>query len=504
MVDLSGHYSRVIDAILHGQIVPFLGSDINLCGRPQTTTGNLESWHLGKFPPSHRELAMYLDEASGFSYRREMCCPLCDAKDFDSLPEQCPLKSGGITKMALQHVSQYVDLSEEQGPDVLYGSLHHLFETHYEPNPIHRLFATLPQLMRQKGYYPPYPLIVTTCFDRTLEQAFDRAGEAYDLVSFIGDTRGGRFEHQPPGEAAHPIDRPHEYAAISLKQRPAILKLYGGYGENFVITEDHYIDYLAHRDVAELLPANLLAILRTAYVWFLGYNPSYWNLRVILNRIWPEQIFKHHKNWWAVERYPEVTDRAVWNRYNCVSIEVPSLDNYISQLQTHLQAVEPRYGPVIAPGPDEAKSSNRDQVFISYSHQDADWLQKLQVMLKPAIRADKIAIWDDSQIQPGANWRDEIKAALTSAKIAVLLVSAHFLASDFIAEEELPPLLETAQQEGLRILWIYLSACLYQYASIADFQAAHDLSQPLECLSEADQQATLARISEKIIAAFNT
>jgi TIR domain len=96
--------------------------------------------------------------------------------------------------------------------------------------------------------------------------------------------------------------------------------------------------------------------------------------------------------------------------------------------------------------------STRDRVFISYSHKDRDWLEKLQIVLKPLIRKGIISIWDDTQIQAGDQWRNQIAEALGNARVAVLLVSPDFLASDFIADHELPPMLRAAQDQGLRIL----------------------------------------------------
>jgi hypothetical protein len=141
---------------------------------------------------------------------------------------------------------------------------------------------------------------------------------------------------------------------------------------------------------------------------------------------------------------------------------------------------------------------NQSKVFISYSHRDRIWLQRLQIMLAPLVRGGAISLWADTAIRHGDRWREEIAGALAAARVAVLLVSDHYLASEFIAEKELPPLLAAAEREGVAILWVYLSACLYEETPIAAYQAAHDLGSSLDELSEPEQKRVLAGVCRLI------
>src|SRR6266545_4778666 len=117
----------------------------------------------------------------------------------------------------------------------------------------------------------------------------------------------------------------------------------------------------------------------------------------------------------------------------------------------------------------------RDQVFVSYSHEDDAHLKRLMVHLKPFEREDLINVWSDTKIKASQQWREEIQSALQRAAVAILLVSADFLASDFIQNEELPPLLNAAQSEGVKILSFILKPCAFtSFASLSKYQAVND------------------------------
>ena len=140
----------------------------------------------------------------------------------------------------------------------------------------------------------------------------------------------------------------------------------------------------------------------------------------------------------------------------------------------------------------------RDQIFVSYSHRDRKWLDELMMTLAPLIRKRSITVWDDTKIDAGQKWKAEIRAALERAKVAVLLVTRGFLASEFIANEEMPNLLDAARQAGLIVVWIAVGDSLYEETEITEYQAANDPAKPLNSLSEAEVDKELVLIAKKL------
>lgn len=145
-------------------------------------------------------------------------------------------------------------------------------------------------------------------------------------------------------------------------------------------------------------------------------------------------------------------------------------------------------------------SSARDLVFVSYSHKDALWLERLKTHLKPFERRGAISVWDDQRIRTGARWRDEISQALARARVAVLLVSPDFLASEFIAKHELPKLLSTENE--LTVVWLPVRPSNYAATEVGDYQAAFDPKRTLAEMDDAEADRALVAAAEKIEQAF--
>lgn len=149
-------------------------------------------------------------------------------------------------------------------------------------------------------------------------------------------------------------------------------------------------------------------------------------------------------------------------------------------------------------------SPQRTKAFISYSHADRAYLARLQVHLKPFLREGTIQIWDDTQIQPGATWYGEIKQALNSTKVAILLVSADYLASDFIVEEELPELFIAAAKEGALILPVILNPSSLDRTPLSQFQSINDPEQPVSALQPFEQEQIWMKVANIVVDALKT
>lgn len=144
----------------------------------------------------------------------------------------------------------------------------------------------------------------------------------------------------------------------------------------------------------------------------------------------------------------------------------------------------------------------RTGIFVSYSHADRDWLSRLRTHLAPYVRGEKLDLWDDTKITAGADWAAEINRAMADARVAVFLVSPDFLASDYVAQVELPALLSRAEKD-LTVFWIPIRASAYDATPLKNFQAAHDPSRPLATLSKPKQDEALVAIARRIASAVD-
>jgi len=143
-------------------------------------------------------------------------------------------------------------------------------------------------------------------------------------------------------------------------------------------------------------------------------------------------------------------------------------------------------------------------IFISYSREDRKWLVDIREGLDPLIRQNRIKVWIDEDIEPGKEWRPEIEAAIHNAKGALLLVSRHYLASDFVNNVEVPHLLDERTKRNLKILWVLVGDCMWEETFLKDIQAAIEPNTALNNITEGERDLFIKRISKVVRDTFTT
>lgn len=342
IIPSDSHFNTVISSIIDGRVVPFFGAGVNLSERPSGA-----KWKDApkNFLPSGRELASHLAELF-----------LIDEEVQDELK----------LRDDLTLTSQYVDTMSGQGP--LYQKLHEVFDEDRPPTWLHNFFARLPRVLREKGYPKSSDdlrqrlIIITTNYDDLIERAFKLIEEPFHVISYkagisarsiIGEEGEytSQFLHWPPEGEPRPILKPNEYQELSHDSHPVIIKIHGAIDriprppypkfyspfDSFVITEDHYIDYLLLRDITKLLPMSIVGQLNYSNFLFLGYKLRDWNLRAILRRIWLSQ--KESKfNSWAVMLDCTEFDEKYWAPFELEVLKA-DLKDYIHKLNERLMQV---------------------------------------------------------------------------------------------------------------------------------------------------------------------
>ena len=140
-------------------------------------------------------------------------------------------------------------------------------------------------------------------------------------------------------------------------------------------------------------------------------------------------------------------------------------------------------------------------VFISYSHKDEAWKDRLVSHLGVLQHEGLLDLWDDRRIGAGEDWEKEIEEAMAKANVAILLVSRHFLTSYFILEEEVPRLMERREKEGVRIFPIIAEPCAWkqvEWLSRMNLRPKDD--KPLSGGNKHQIDTDLAAIAEEVAA----
>lgn len=132
-------------------------------------------------------------------------------------------------------------------------------------------------------------------------------------------------------------------------------------------------------------------------------------------------------------------------------------------------------------------NKNPIKVFISYARQDEVFKDELIKHLSPFIKNKTIEIWNDALIMPGENWQDEIRTAIQEAHIILLLISADFMASDYIYDTEISNVLDKSRKRETVIIPIIIRPTNYSSLEISKYQALPRDGKPVSTWSNRDE-----------------
>ena len=119
------------------------------------------------------------------------------------------------------------------------------------------------------------------------------------------------------------------------------------------------------------------------------------------------------------------------------------------------------------------------KIFISYSHQDEDIWKQLRNHLASMERRGIIEIWFDRKILPGQPLDHEIERNIAQANIALLLVSANFISSDYCHDVEMTYAMDLHRTGSLRVVPVIVSACDWKNSQFGNLLAVPKDGKPI-------------------------
>ena len=138
-------------------------------------------------------------------------------------------------------------------------------------------------------------------------------------------------------------------------------------------------------------------------------------------------------------------------------------------------------------------------MFISYSHKNTKQKEQLVKHLGVLEKDGLLELWDDQKNAPGDNWRAELNEVLNNTHAAIMLISADFLTSDFIMNEEVPVLLERRRKKDLRIIPLIVEPCAWKRIQWLQEIQAVDLS---TIVSDYEIDKNFAKVTDKVYEAL--
>lgn len=135
-------------------------------------------------------------------------------------------------------------------------------------------------------------------------------------------------------------------------------------------------------------------------------------------------------------------------------------------------------------------------IFFSYSHKDEELRNELETHLALLKRQGVISSWHDRRITAGGDFDKIISSELESSQIILLLVSAHFLASDYCYEKEMRRAIEKHEEGSAVVIPVILHPCDWHSAPFGHLRATPTDGKPVSMF--ANQHEAFAIIAKDV------
>lgn len=277
-------YAEIVKRLRAGTIVPFFGAGASIpCGLPSGAKLAERLVIAGKFP-----------DAEGRDNLALVASYLVQNKDSDSLTLRDEIRQ------ALSVVAK--------------------------PGRLHQFLAS--------EKFVDLRLFVTTNYDDLIEQTLE------PRAPWVVVDRGtpGIVWCRPPGGAWKDCKSQDLGYTIIDRKRPIVLKLHGSLDredrdqDSFLITEEHYVDFLGRTDDGQIPPMLATAMKEKSFL-FLGYGLRDWNVRVLLRKLAQTRGRTERIRSWAVVLNPTKAESELWKAQN-VEMHGIDLDDFVTGLES--------------------------------------------------------------------------------------------------------------------------------------------------------------------------
>jgi hypothetical protein len=112
---------------------------------------------------------------------------------------------------------------------------------------------------------------------------------------------------------------------------------------------------------------------------------------------------------------------------------------------------------------------NSTEIFVSYAPKDEQLRDELVKHLAPLNRQGLATTWYNNKIEAGFHTQAETDKHLNSAQIILLLVSADFIASDYLYSTEMQHAIERHKQAAVYVVPVLLRPVYWQDTPLAEF-----------------------------------